>query len=184
MAFNKVKALQEAEKLVGEGNVTLAIRHYLQIIEREPTDYILLNTVGDLYLREKNVAEALRHFNKLADTYTREGFTVKAIAIYKKIQKLDPGRVEPLVKLAELYAMQGLSREAREQLSTGRKTRRTRRSKSIAKSFSLIPRTRRNGRGSRSFASSWAGRPTPRRFTSKRPSMPSAAGTRRTRSWR
>src|SRR5256712_2606888 len=115
MAFNKVKALQEAEKLVGEGNVTLAIRHYLQIIEREPTDYILLNTVGDLYLREKNVVEALRHFNKLADTYTREGFTVKAIAIYKKIQKLDPGRVEPLVKLAELYAMQGLSREAREQ---------------------------------------------------------------------
>src|SRR2546428_1825867 len=86
MAFNKVKALQEAEKLVGEGNVTLAIRHYLQIIEREPTDYILLNTVGDLYLREKNVVEALRHFNKLADTYTREGFTVKAIAIYKKIQ--------------------------------------------------------------------------------------------------
>src|SRR5947209_7240514 len=115
MAFNKVKALQEAEKLVGEGNVAQAIRHYLQIIEREPTDYILLNTVGDLYLREKNVVEALRHFNKLADTYTREGFTVKAIAIYKKIQKLDPGRVEPLVKLAELYAMQGLSREAREQ---------------------------------------------------------------------
>ena len=115
MAFNKVKALQEAEKLVGEGNVAQAIRHYLQIIEREPTDYILLNTVGDLYLREKNVAEAMRHFNKLADTYTREGFTVKAIAIYKKIQKLDPGRVEPLVKLAELYAMQGLSREAREQ---------------------------------------------------------------------
>src|SRR2546426_11731248 len=115
MAFNKVKALQEAEKLVGEGNVAQAIRHYLQIIEREPTDSILLNTVGDLYLREKNVAEAMRHFNKLADTYTREGFTVTAIAIYKKIQKLDPGRAEPLVKLAELYAMQGLSREARRQ---------------------------------------------------------------------
>ncbi len=115
MAFNKAKALQEAEKLVAQGKVPLAIKQYLQILENEPNDLILLNTVGDLYLREKDISEALMHFHNLAERYVREGFTVKAIAIYKKISKLDTGNVEPVLKLAELYTVQGLTREAREQ---------------------------------------------------------------------
>jgi len=115
MAFNKAKALQEAEKLVAQGKIPLAITQYLEIIENDPADLILLNTVGDLYVREKNPGEALRYFGSLADSYTQEGFTVKAIAIYKKISKVDPASIEPVLKLAELYMVQGLSREAREQ---------------------------------------------------------------------
>src|SRR5712664_1277633 len=115
MAFNKARALQEAQKLVSQGKVPLAIRQYLEIIENEPSDLILLNTVGDLCIREKNLSEALNYFNRLADAYVREGFTLKAIAIHKKISKLASGAVEPLLKLAELYTQQGLTREAREQ---------------------------------------------------------------------
>jgi len=117
MAFNKAKALQEAEKSVSQGKTTQAIKQYLDIIAKEPADHGLLNTLGDLYVRDKNVSEALKQFNKLADAYVQDGFTVKAIAIYKKITKLDPSSVEPLVKLAELYQLQGLAREAREQYS-------------------------------------------------------------------
>jgi tetratricopeptide (TPR) repeat protein len=115
MAFSKAKALQEAEKLVSQGKVALAIRQYLLILEDEPSDLILLNTIGDLYVREKNIPEALKHFGKLADAYMRDSFTVKAIAIYKKISKLDSNAVGPILKLAELYTLQGLGREAREQ---------------------------------------------------------------------
>src|SRR5713101_1830068 len=115
MAFNKAKALQEAEKLVSQGKIPLAIRQYLRILENEPSELIILNTVGDLYVRERNLPEALKYFNRLADSYVQEGFTVKAIAIHKKISKLDSGSVGPLLKLAELYTQQGLSREAREQ---------------------------------------------------------------------
>jgi tetratricopeptide (TPR) repeat protein len=115
MAFNKAKAMQEAEKSVGQGKTTQAIKQYLQVFEKDPADFGLLNTVGDLYVRDKNMPEALKYFHKLADTYTQEGFTVKAIAIYKKISKLDPSGVDDLLKMAELYTVQGLSREAREQ---------------------------------------------------------------------
>jgi tetratricopeptide (TPR) repeat protein len=115
MAFNRAKALEEAEKTVGQGKIAQAIRLYLAIFEKDPSDLGLLNTVGDLYVREKNMPEALKSFHKLADSYTQEGFTVKAIAIYKKITKLDPSGVEVLLKMAELYVVQGLSREAREQ---------------------------------------------------------------------
>ncbi len=115
MAFNKAKALQEAEKSVAQGKTSQAIKQYLAIVEKDPADLTLLNTVGDLYVRDKNVPEGLKQFHKLADAYVQEGFTVKAIAIYKKISKLNPNTVDPLLKLGELYHLQGLGREARDQ---------------------------------------------------------------------
>src|SRR5579863_5462982 len=115
MAFNKAKAMQEAEKSVGQGKTAQAIKQYLFVFEKDPADLGLLNTVGDLYVRDKNMPEALKYFHKLADSYTQEGFTVKAIAIYKKISKLDPSGVDVLLKMAALYTVQGLGREAREQ---------------------------------------------------------------------
>jgi tetratricopeptide (TPR) repeat protein len=115
MAFNKAKAVQEAEKYVSQGKTALAIKQYLQIVEKDPADLSLYNTIGDLYVREKNVGGALKYFNKVADAWVQDGFPVRAIAIYKKISKLDPSAVDALAKLGELYAGQGLTREAREQ---------------------------------------------------------------------
>jgi tetratricopeptide (TPR) repeat protein len=117
MAFNKAKALQEAEKLVSQGKISQAVKQYEHIIEKEPEDLSLLNTVGDLYVRDKKTPEALKHFHKLADAYSQEGFTLKAIAIYKKISKLDANTVEVLVKIGDLYVLQGLAREARDQFA-------------------------------------------------------------------
>lgn len=115
MAFNKAKAIDEANKLIGQGKIPQAIKQYQSIFQRDPSDLALLNTIGDLLVRDKDIPNALKCFHKLAEAYTHDGFTVKAIAIYKKISKLDPNAVEVLLKLGELYALQGLSREAREQ---------------------------------------------------------------------
>lgn len=115
MAFQKAKALQEAEKAVSQGKTAQAIRQYQEILDNDPSDVSLLNTVGDLYIRDRNITEGLRQFHKLAEAYVREGFNVKAIAIYRKISKVDPNSVDTQLKLAELYQLQGLSREAREQ---------------------------------------------------------------------
>ncbi len=115
MAFNKAKAMQEAEKLVSLRKNLDAIKQYTMILDKDPTDLTLLNTIGDLYFREKNTAEALKAFNKLGDAYMKDGFTVKAIAIFKKVTKIDPNAVDSILKLAELYILQGLTRDAREQ---------------------------------------------------------------------
>jgi tetratricopeptide (TPR) repeat protein len=115
MAFHKAKALQEAEKSVAQGKIAQAIKQYQEILDNDPSDVSLLNTVGDLYIRDRNTTEGLRQFHKLAEAYVHEGFNVKAIAIYKKIAKVDPNSVENLLKLAEVYQLQGLAREAREQ---------------------------------------------------------------------
>ncbi len=115
MAFHKAKALQEAEKSVAQGKIAQAIKQYQLILDNEPSDLSLLNTIGDLFIRDRNITEGLRQFHRLAEAYVREGFNVKAIAIYRKITKVDPNSIETLMKLADLYQQQGLSREAREQ---------------------------------------------------------------------
>ena len=114
MPFQKARALQEAEKSVAQGKISQAIRQYQAIFENDPADLSLLNTIGDLYVRDRNAAEGLRQFHRLAEAYVREGFNLKAIAIYRKISKIDPGSTGNLLKLAELYQLQGLTREARE----------------------------------------------------------------------
>jgi pilus assembly protein FimV len=50
----------------------------------------------------------------VGDAYANQGFTVKAIAMYKKISKLKPS-LESVLKLAELYTQQGLFNDARAQ---------------------------------------------------------------------
>src|SRR5271157_3369204 len=115
MAFHKARALQEAEKSVAQGKITQAIKQYQDILDNDPSDVSLLNTMGDLYIRDRNITEGLKQFHRLAEAYVREGFNVKAIAIYRKISKVDPNSIETLLKLGELYQLQGLSREAREQ---------------------------------------------------------------------
>ena len=114
MAFNKARALQEAENLASQGKISHAIDRYFRILEKDPSELILLNAIGDLYVRDKNVEAGLKQFYRLAEAYVHSGYTLKAIAIYKKIVKLEPDSVGPLLKLGELYQAQSLGREMRE----------------------------------------------------------------------
>lgn len=115
MALQREQVLQTAEKYVARGKIEPAIREYRKILAEHPDDINTLNRVGDLYARIHRNDEAINFFTQIADRYTEDGFFVKAIAIYKKIIKLDPTRLEIYEKLAELYHRQGLVNEARTQ---------------------------------------------------------------------
>jgi len=115
MAFTRAKALQEAERSVSQRKFSQAIQQYLEIVEQDPSDVTLLNTIGDLLVREGNLSDALVMFHRLADIYFREGFYVRAIAIYRKIVKFEPYSIDSALRLAELYATQKLTHEARAQ---------------------------------------------------------------------
>ncbi|MBN1566975.1 MAG: tetratricopeptide repeat protein [Acidobacteria bacterium] len=114
-ADNKAKFLQDAERYVLHGKVQQAIGEYLKIIKVDPKDVLTLNTIGDLLLRQGNVAEANRYFTQVAEDYVRNNFFLKAIAVYRKILSADPGNLEINRTMAALYAKQGLSVDARNQ---------------------------------------------------------------------
>ena len=113
MAFNKSKHLEAAQKYLGQQKIPQAIAEYKAILNHEPNDQITLMTVGDLFVRAGDLSQASEYFEKLASVFLEEGFTSKAIAIYKKIAKLAPDQIEPLERLADLYVQQGVMSEAR-----------------------------------------------------------------------
>ena len=115
MAINRDKVQDAAEKLLQRGKVEAAIQEFRKLLADSPKDIALLNRVGDLYVRINRNDEAIRLFLQLAQRYSEDGFFVKAIAIYKKIIKLDPTRLVVYERLAELYHRQGLIPEARTQ---------------------------------------------------------------------
>jgi len=114
-ADSKTKFLQDAEKYVLHGKVQQAIGEYLKIIKFDPNDVLILNTVGDLYLRQHNIPEANKYFTRVAESYVRNNFFLKAIAVYKKILNADPNNLEINLTMASLYAKQGLSIDAKNQ---------------------------------------------------------------------
>ncbi len=112
--FNKQKVLNSAEKFVQQGKLQNAITEYEKILKADPKDLTVLNTVGDLYSRLGQSDLAVECFKNVGDAYATQGFTVKAIAMYKKLSKLKPS-LECVLRLAELYTQQGLFNDARAQ---------------------------------------------------------------------
>jgi tetratricopeptide (TPR) repeat protein len=113
--FNKTKVLSAAEKCVQQGKLLNAIVEYEKIVKEDPKDLTVLNTIGDLYARLGHADRAGSYFRRVGDAYAADGFTVKAIAMYKKLTKLNPAATDCILKLAELYTQQGLYNDARSQ---------------------------------------------------------------------
>ncbi|HEX9161989.1 MAG TPA: tetratricopeptide repeat protein, partial [Thermoanaerobaculia bacterium] len=115
MPIQRDKVITNAEKLVAKGKIEPAIKEYERLLDDNPNDVNTLNRIGDLWVRINRNDEAVKTFGRIADHYARDGFFLKAIAIYKKINKLDPSKLEIYAKLADLYAKQGLAMEAKSQ---------------------------------------------------------------------
>ncbi len=114
MADKRLSILKRANKLFRQGKTDAAIKEYKQILAIKPDDLEVRRIVGDLQLRQSNNAEAIEQFEWIANHYLKEGFFAKAIAMYKRITRVDPGYEEALYKLADLYTKQGLVIEAKQ----------------------------------------------------------------------
>ena len=115
MAFEKAKVLKAAEKFLSQGKINAAIKEYRQIVENDDDDLTTLNMLGDLCVRAGQNDEAVNCFTRIAEHYREQEFSLKAIAMYKKIERLSPRDVSIASKLAALYATQGLAADARAQ---------------------------------------------------------------------
>lgn len=117
MAIDRAAILKNAEKLLRQGKIEPAIAEYLRVVEDQPRDWNLANTLGDLYVRAGQVDRAVEQFARIADSLSEEGFLQKASAIYKKVLKLRPDHEHALLRAAEIAASLGLFVDARAYLT-------------------------------------------------------------------
>ncbi|HEX8283541.1 MAG TPA: tetratricopeptide repeat protein [Pyrinomonadaceae bacterium] len=114
MGFDKAKAIRAAEKYLASGKIPSAIQEYSRIVEHDADDFNALNTLGDLYTRVDKRAEAAACYRRVAEHYREQGFTLKAVAMYKKLTRHAPEDHQTALALASLYEQQGLMVDARQ----------------------------------------------------------------------
>lgn len=105
---NKEKLLESAQKFLAKGQLPKAIGEYQKLVESFPKDYRNRQKLAELLSRERRNDEAQPHYEAVAKNFTETGFYLKAIAIYKQMQKIEPSRVDIYLRLAELNEKQGL----------------------------------------------------------------------------
>jgi tetratricopeptide (TPR) repeat protein len=120
LALDREKILQTAQKHVEKKRFDKAIQEYQRIIQQDPNDARTLLKIGDLQARMEAYAEAIATYDRVGQFYSSQGFSLKAIAVYKQIRELIKKHVPQLEdryghlvpKLAAIYTELGLTSDA------------------------------------------------------------------------
>ncbi len=120
MAIDREKVLQSAQRHVDKKRYDKAIADYRRLIAEDPGDVRTLLKIGDLHLKLDQHEQAISTYEQVGEFYYREGFSVKAIAVYKQIRGIIrrhaahlEGRYGHIVpRLAEIYTQLGLTSDA------------------------------------------------------------------------
>jgi hypothetical protein len=108
LGFGQSKPASPAKKpddvnaLIAKKDYARAIQLLKHQLEKNKHDSRLRLQLGDLLALAGKTKEAVAILTPLADEFAREGFAAKSIAVFKKIQKIDPGQRDVEAKLANL----------------------------------------------------------------------------------
>lgn len=114
MAEKRLALLKKANKYFRQQKNDAALKEFKKVLNIKPDDLEVRRIIGDIELKNKNLKGAVEQFEWMADYYLKEGFFTKAIAMYKRITRIDPKYDQASFRLAELYSRQGLIIEAKQ----------------------------------------------------------------------
>jgi len=104
----KDKLIEEAQKLILRGQFEKAVRIHEQLLALEPSAINQRQKVAELLLKVGRLEDARREFEIIGSYYAKNGFYLKAIAVYKQLQKLFPADILLTLTLAEQNEKHGL----------------------------------------------------------------------------
>jgi len=106
------KLREEAQKLAIKGPVEKAIKAYEQLVSLEPAVLNHRQRLADLLIKAGRPDDARNELEVIGKNFSANGFYLKAIAIYTKLQGLFPGDIPIALSLAGLNEKHGLSANA------------------------------------------------------------------------
>ncbi|HET9846257.1 MAG TPA: tetratricopeptide repeat protein [Nitrospira sp.] len=108
MGIDRSKVLHSAQLFASKGQFDAAINEWKKLSAESPGDGSIHNSIGELHLKRNSTADAVASFIQAAHAFRAEGATLKAIATFKKVLKLDPSRYDMYRFLGDLNAERGL----------------------------------------------------------------------------
>jgi tetratricopeptide (TPR) repeat protein len=98
---DKTTRIKDAQKYLAKGQIDKAIAEWEKIVQEYPDGHNY-NSIGDLYLKKGDKRNAIEAFHKAANFFRQEGFSLKALALFKKVLNLNPADADALYALGEL----------------------------------------------------------------------------------
>lgn len=112
---NKNKIIAQVHRYIHRGQWDKAIKELLKIVTEDPSDVRSLLKLGDVYAKKGDNENASKVYRQVAESYSDQGFFLKAVAVYKQILKYDTDHLDVVLRLAVLYEHLGLTSEAMSQ---------------------------------------------------------------------
>ncbi len=108
MITKKDKFIESAQKFIVKGQLDKALKDFEQAVALDPGDIKVRQRLAELLVRVNRQEEAIPEYETIAKYFADRSFFLKAIAVYKQVQKLDPNSIKTTLTLAELNVKQGL----------------------------------------------------------------------------
>ena len=108
----KDKLLADAQKLLQKGQTDKAVSCYQSAVALEPGDLRVRQRLAELLAKSYRLEEARKEFDVIGKNLTSNGFYLKAIAVYKQVERLFPDDISIALTLASLNEKHGLAAAA------------------------------------------------------------------------
>ncbi len=100
--FSRLFQKNKYEKLLSE---------YISLSEKHPDDQRIWLKIAETYFKARDIDNAVLSYKRVAESFEKENFFLKAVAAYKNILKIKPTLVEINLKLAALYSKIGMTQD-------------------------------------------------------------------------
>jgi tetratricopeptide (TPR) repeat protein len=108
----KDKLVEEAQKFVMRGQFDKAANAYEQVLALEPSAINHRQKLVEMLIKAGRSDDARKEFETIGKHFANNGFYLKAIAVYKQLQKLFPNDITISLTLAGLNEKHGLTANA------------------------------------------------------------------------
>lgn len=105
---HKETLIADAQKLLQKGQMDKAIKGYQEAVALDPGDIRVRQRLAELLVRANRIEEARAEFDAVGKNLSANGFYLKAIAVYKQIERLFPDDISTVLTLADLNQRHGL----------------------------------------------------------------------------
>lgn len=119
MAFSWLSGGDDVAELIAKRSYARAAKVLRGQLAKDPSNPSTRQQLADVLALDGKTREAVELLWKLADQYATSGFVGKAVAVLKKVQRLDPSLSKVEEKLASLVKQKEAESAARDTLRAG-----------------------------------------------------------------
>lgn len=101
LPFSKAR-IEDLDRYIARKDYDRALEAVGRALQNNPKNFNLLLRQAEILTMVGDRQRAIEMYRKLARQYARDGFYAKAIALYKKVLRLDPGQQDVHAELAHL----------------------------------------------------------------------------------